>query len=68
VDYRDVDAIDHPVPANISVSVKYIAVYCDPVSLLSRIRLNSDYAEVFVEPRIRGDGLRSWELLADFSA
>jgi transposase InsO family protein len=29
---------------------------------------HSDYAEVFVKPRIRGDGLRSWELLVSFSA
>jgi putative transposase len=29
---------------------------------------HSDYAEVCVKPRIRGDGLRSWGVLADFSA
>jgi hypothetical protein len=29
---------------------------------------HSDYAEVCVKPRISGDGLRSWGLLADFSA
>jgi len=29
---------------------------------------HSDYAEVCVKPRICGDGLRSWGLLADFSA
>ncbi len=29
---------------------------------------HSDYAEVLVKPRICGDVLRSWELLADFSA
>jgi putative transposase len=33
-----------------------------------RIRLNSDYAEVCVKPRICGDGLRSWGVLADSSA
>jgi hypothetical protein len=55
-------------PTNISVSVKCVAVYCDPASELSRIRLNTDYAEVFVKPGIRGDGLCSWELLVDFSA
>jgi hypothetical protein len=36
--------------------------------VLSRIRLNTDYAEVCVKPRMSGDGLRSWGLLADFSA
>ena len=29
---------------------------------------HTDYAEVCVKPRICGDGLRSWELLVDFSA
>jgi hypothetical protein len=29
---------------------------------------HSDYAEACVKPRICGDGLRSWELLVDFSA
>ena len=29
---------------------------------------HSDYAEVCVKPRVCGDGLRSWGLLADFSA
>ena len=30
--------------------------------------LHADYAEVCVKPRICGDGLHSWGLLADFSA
>jgi putative transposase len=30
--------------------------------------LHTDYAEVCVKPRICGDGLCWWELLADFSA
>ena len=29
---------------------------------------HTDYAEVCVKPRVCGDGLRSWGLLADFSA
>jgi putative transposase len=29
---------------------------------------NTDYAEVGVKPRICGDGLFSWGVLADFSA
>jgi putative transposase len=29
---------------------------------------HSDYADVCVKPRICGYGLRSWELLVDFSA
>jgi hypothetical protein len=49
-------------------SEKRTEVNWAPASLLSRIRLNSDYAEVCVKPRICGDGLLSWELLVDFSA
>jgi putative transposase len=30
--------------------------------------LHSDYAEVCVKPRICGDVLRAWGVLADFSA
>ncbi|ARG93400.1 hypothetical protein B1T50_17220 [Mycobacterium kansasii] len=41
-------------------------MYWQPRSALSRIRLNSDYAEVCVKPRICGDVLRSWGVLADF--
>jgi hypothetical protein len=33
-----------------------------------RIRLNADYAEVFVKPRICADGLHWWGVLVDFSA
>ena len=32
------------------------------------VLFHTDYAEVCVKPRICGDGLRSWELLVDFSA
>jgi Phage integrase family len=35
---------------------------------LSRIRLNSDYAEVCVKPRICGDRLCWWGLLVNSSA
>ncbi|VBA35353.1 hypothetical protein LAUMK13_00702 [Mycobacterium innocens] len=55
-------------PASIRRWVNRIEVYWQPLSLLSRIRLNSDYAEVCVKPRICINGLRSWESLADFSA
>lgn len=55
-------------PASSSRWVNRIEVYWQPLSLLSRIRLNSDYAEVRVKPRIRGDGLYRQELLADSSA
>ena len=40
----------------------------DPRSVLSRVRLNTDYAEVCIKPRIRGDGLYWPGLLADSSA
>ena len=33
-----------------------------------RVIYHTDYAEVCVKPRICGDGLRSWWMLADFSA
>jgi len=55
-------------PASASRSVNRIDVYWEPLSLLSRIRLNSDYAEVGVKPRICGDGLRSWAVSLGFSA
>jgi putative transposase len=35
---------------------------------LKEVVHHTDYAEVCVKPRICGDGLRPWELLADFSA
>src|SRR3954462_54645 len=49
------------------LAVMYCGVLTSGVRM-SRIRLNSDYAEVCVKPRIGGDGLRSWELLVGFSA
>jgi len=36
--------------------------------LAEQVVLHADYAEVCVKPRICGDGLCSWGLLADFSA
>ena len=36
--------------------------------LAEQVILHADYAEVCVKPRICGDGLRSWGVLADFSA
>src|SRR5271165_2773240 len=36
--------------------------------LAETVILHADYAEVFVKPRMRRDGLGSWGLLADFSA
>jgi putative transposase len=38
------------------------------VTDLGGVIFHSDYAEVCVKPRMCGDGLRSWESLADFSA
>ncbi len=55
-------------PASAGRSANRIEVYCDPRSVLSRTRLNQDYAEVRVKPRNREDGLLSWDLVADFSA
>jgi hypothetical protein len=45
-----------------------LPVYSPPWSVLSRIRLNTDYAGVCVKPRVCGDGLRSWGVSLDFSA
>jgi transposase InsO family protein len=36
--------------------------------VVAGVLFHTDYAEVFVKPRIRADGLRSWELLVSFSA
>ena len=36
--------------------------------LAEEVILHADYAEVCVKPRVCGDGLRSWGVLADFSA
>jgi putative transposase len=36
--------------------------------LADTVILHADYAEVCVKPRICGDGLRAWGVLADFSA
>jgi len=36
--------------------------------LAEQVILHADYAEVCVKPRVCGDGLRSWGVLADFSA
>ena len=41
-------------PASVSRSEYRIEVYWVPASLLTRIRVNSDYAEVDVKPRRRG--------------
>ena len=51
---------------------------CDAIKMAAAVRggraavdgviFHTDYAEVCVKPRICGDGLRSWELLVDFSA
>jgi transposase InsO family protein len=38
------------------------------VADLGRVIHHTDYAGVCVKPRVCGDGLRSWELLVDFSA
>ena len=38
-------------PASSRVWANRTEVYCDPASVLSRVRLNSDYAEVCVKPR-----------------
>jgi hypothetical protein len=60
--------MDAAMPSRTRVSANAMDVYCDPASALSRIRLNSDYADVCVKPGICTDGLRSPGLLVDFSA
>ena len=60
--------VDGAMPASSRRWVNRIEVYWQPLSLLSRIRLNSDYAEVCVKPRICGDRLCRWGLLVDSSA
>ena len=51
---------------------------CDAIKIATAVRggraavdgvvFHTDYAEVCVKPRMCRDGLRSWGLLADFSA
>ena len=51
---------------------------CDAIKMANAVRggknaidgviFHTDYAGVCVKPRVCGDGLRSWELLVDFSA
>ena len=36
--------------------------------IAGEVIMHADYAEVCVKPRVCGDGLRSWGVLADFSA
>src|SRR6476660_3457591 len=50
--------MDAQIPERLSVSTNLTLMYRDPASLSSR--LDSDYAEVCVKPRICGDGLRLW--------
>jgi hypothetical protein len=60
--------MDWVTPALRQAFTKRLPVYSPPWSVLSRIRLNSDYAEVCVKPRMSGDGLRSWGVVGGFSA
>jgi hypothetical protein len=45
--------MDGTMPSAARWAVNAMQVYCDPASVLSRTRLNSDYAEVDVKPRNR---------------
>jgi hypothetical protein len=63
-----VEPIERRSPHMAAASARSCTLYWLLRSALSRIRLNADYAEVCVKPRICGDGLRSWGVLADFSA
>ena len=52
-------------PASSRVWANRTEVYCDPASVLSRIRLNSDYAEVGVKPeklRMAWSGRACWRI------
>ena len=59
--------MDATKPSSATVSVNLMDVYCDPASLLSRIRLNSDYAEDDVKPRNRSDARSLLGMAAVFS-
>jgi hypothetical protein len=49
-------------------AIKMAAAVCGGGTVIDGVIFHTDYAEVCVKPRICGDGLRSWGLLADFSA
>jgi hypothetical protein len=60
--------MDGTMPSAARWAVNAMEVYCDPASLLSRRRLNSDYAEVGVKPRNCGLALSGRDLLTGSSA
>ncbi|AOT05758.1 hypothetical protein ASPU41_20105 (plasmid) [Arthrobacter sp. U41] len=51
--HTPVRPIEERMPRPATRALKSVEVYTLPRSLLSRIRLNSDYAEKTVKPRLR---------------
>ena len=60
-------AVDEHLGTDLVISAVAMAVAMRG-ELAEQVVLHADYAEVCVKPRICGDGLCSWGLLADFSA
>ena len=49
-------------------AIKMAAAVRGGRTVIDGVIFHTDYAEIFVKPRICGDGLCWWGLLADFSA
>jgi len=59
---------EHPDAQLASDAMKMAAAVRGGRAVIDGVIFHSDYAEVCVKPRVCGDGLRSWGVLADFSA
>ena len=59
---------EHPDAQLASDAMKMAAAVRGGRAVIDSVIFHTDYAEVCVKPRVCGDGLRSWGVLADFSA
>jgi hypothetical protein len=59
---------EHPDAELAGDAIKMAAAVRGGRTVIDGVIFHTDYAEVCVKPRICGDGLHSWGLLADFSA
>ncbi|MDR3657074.1 MAG: DDE-type integrase/transposase/recombinase, partial [Mycobacterium sp.] len=59
---------DHPDAALACDAIKMAAAVRGGRAAIDGVIFHTDYAEVCVKPRMCRGGLRSWGLLADFSA
>ena len=59
---------EHPDAELAGDAIKMAAAVRGGRTVIDGVIFHTDYAEVCVKPRVCGDGLRLWGLLADFSA